>query len=106
MMKEPTEDIIVATERILQFISERKDLQPECTYVTISHLYQYALPLLASQNYVGSDFIRKTARLTSKYMHLILSCKAIPWKEKVTFFLFTYGMVLESGCKVHRIRKG
>ena len=106
MLKEPSADIIVATERILQFISERKDLQPECTYVTVSHLYQYALPLLASQNYIGSDFIRKTARLTGKYIHLILSCKAIPWKEKVIFFLFTYGIVLESGCKVHRIRKG
>lgn len=106
MMKEPSADIIVATERILQFISERKDLQPECTYVTVSHLYQYALPLLVSQNYVGSDFIRKTARLTSKYMHLILSCKAIPWKEKMTFVLFSHGAVLESGCKIHRIRKG
>ncbi|MGN1194929.1 MAG: glycosyltransferase family 2 protein [Acutalibacteraceae bacterium] len=106
MMKEPSADIIVATDRILQFISERKDLQPECTYVTVSHLYQYALPLLASQNYVGSDFIKKTARLTSKYMHLILSCKAIPWKEKMTFFLFAHGTALESGFKVHRIRKG
>ena len=106
MLKEPSADIIVATEKILQFISERKDLQPDCTYTAVSHLYQYALPLLASQNYVGSDFVKKTARLTRKYMHLILSCKAIPWKEKMTFYLFTHGVVLESGLKVHRIRKG
>lgn len=106
MLKEPSADIIIATERILQFISERKNLQPECTYVTVSHLYQYALPLLASQNYVGSDFVKKTAKLTRKYMHLILSCKVIPWKEKMTFFLFSHGAVMESGFKVHRIRKG
>lgn len=106
LAKEPSEDIITATGQILQFISERKDLQPECTYVTVSHLYQYALPLLASQNYVGSDFAKKTARLTSRYRNLILSCPTIPWKEKMTFVLFAHGKVLESGHRIHKIRKG
>ena len=45
MIKNPSLDIIIATERLLQVIAQRKDLKPECCYVTVSHLFQYVIGL-------------------------------------------------------------
>ena len=106
MINKPSSDIIVATDRILQFIGQKKNLQPECCYVTVSHLYQYVCPLLIAQNYINSDFIEKSRKLFHKYMKMILSCSAIPKKEKIVFMLFANGLALQRGKKLHRIRKG
>lgn len=105
MIKEPSLDIVMASERLLQFIAERQDLRPDNCYVTISHLFQYAIELLDSNHYRNSEFIDKTRQLFRKYISLILTCRAIPWKEKIVFFLFAYGIVLLSGKRMKRIRK-
>ena len=38
-------------------------------------------------------------------MCLILTCRAIPWKEKLVFFLFGQGIFLQNGKRIHWIRK-
>ena len=93
MAKSPSVDIIAATEKIMDFIADRRDLSEECTYITISHLYQYALPVAIQNNYRGCEFILKTQILYRKYMEQILKCKAMPWKEKVIFYLYAHGYV-------------
>ena len=105
MMKNPSLDIVIASERLLQYIVQRRDLNPECCYVTISHLFQYVIGLLNSNNYKNSEFIDKTGKLFRKYMRLIFTCRAIPWKEKIVFYLFVHGIVLQRGKRMNRIRK-
>lgn len=105
MIKDPSTDIIVATEQILRFIGSRKDLSPECCYTTASHLFQYALPLLKKQNYIESDFIRMSRKLLFQYERMLVSCPAFPPKEKAVFILFANGYVLKDGKRLCRIRK-
>ena len=105
MMKTPSLDIVIASEKLLQYIVQRHDLSPECCYVTISHLFQYVISIINSNNYKNSEFIDKTRKLLRKYIRLIFSCKAIPWKEKIVFYLFVHGIVLQSGKRMTRIRK-
>ena len=93
MIKNPSLDIIIATERLLQVIAQRKDLKPECCYVTVSHLFQYVIGLFQENNYRNSEFVDGTRKLFRKYMCLILTCRAIPWKEKLVFFLFGSGNI-------------
>lgn len=106
MLKSPSTDIIVATEKLLQFISQRRDLRPECCYITVSHLYQYVIQQFACSGYCNIEFIKRTRALYKRNMRLILSCKVIPWKEKVVFFLFTHGIVMQNGKKFKRIKGG
>lgn len=96
MVQSPSVDIIAATEKIMDFIATRRDLSEECTYITISHLYQYALPLTIQNNYRGCEFILKTQILYRKYMKQILKCKVMPWKEKIIFYLYAHGYVYTS----------
>lgn len=105
MIKNPSLDIIIATERLLQVIAQRKDLKPECCYVTVSHLFQYVIGLFQENNYRNSEFVDGTRKLFRKYMCLILTCRAIPWKEKLVFFLFGQGIFLQNGKRIHWIRK-
>ena len=105
MQEMPSLDVITATEKLLRLIAQRADLQSECCYVTVSHLLQYAMPLLTSRNYRRCGFIDETRRLYHRYMSMILSCRAIPWKEKATFYLFSHGWALKGGKKLYRMRK-
>lgn len=98
MIKNPSLDIIIATERLLQVIAQRKDLKPECCYVTVSHLFQYVIGLFQENNYRNSEFVDGTRKLFRKYMCLILTCRAIPWKEKLVFFY----LVREYFCKMEK----
>lgn len=105
MAKDPSLDIVFATDKLLQFINQRKDLQAECCYITVSHLYQYAISLLNARNYKTSNFIKATEELIEQNMWSIFCCKAMPLKEKVSFFLFTHGWVVQSEKKINRITK-
>ena len=84
MIKNPSLDIIIATERLLQVIAQRKDLKPECCYVTVSHLFQYVIGLFQENNYRNSEFVDGTRKLFRKYMCLILTCRAIPSANAVS----------------------
>lgn len=94
MSKAPSEDIIVASERIIQFIKERNGvIKPECLYVTISHLFQYVLSMVRGECEWDRTFIMKTKLLFKKYYLDILKCTAIPKKEKIVFICFVFGWV-------------
>lgn len=102
--KTPSSDIIVATDKILEFIKSTPYLDEKCTYITVSHLFQYALPLAISISYKDCEFLQLTRKLYNKYMQMILKCSAIPWKEKIIFLLFSKGFVINSR-HIKRIRK-
>ena len=88
--KEPSKDIVVASDKILDFI-DIKSLDAACTYTTLSHLFQYVFACVEMNN--SRKFIRCTQSLFKKRIMTILSCDAIPWKEKVVFILFVFGIV-------------
>ncbi len=91
LKRSPSSDIVSATEELLKFISQYKDLDAACLYITISHLYQYVLSLDVHD--VASKPFRDAARqLYRKYWKSILSCSAFPWKEKIVYSLFTWNL--------------
>lgn len=102
--KVPSCDIIVATDEIIEFIQSTPNLDEKCTYITVSHLFQYALPLAISNSYKDCEFLKLTRKLYNKYMQMILKCSAIPWKEKIIFLLFSKGFIVNSR-QIKRIRK-
>ena len=87
--KAPSADIIRATDALLEFIGNRRDLSPETFYITASHLMQYAMP--AAQNPEGREFVLLSRKLYRKYWRQLLACPAFPWKEKIAFSLFILG---------------
>ena len=99
--KSPSLDIVTATAEIMKFITSRSDLEAKCFYITISHLFQYALPLTISNQYKECEFTCETRKLYTKYMKQILKCSAIPWKEKVLFYLYAHNWIYTDG----RIKK-
>jgi len=105
MLKEPSLDIINATDRIMDFLIQRPDLKQGCCYTTVSHLLQYAMPLATERQFHECEFLTKTRLLYKKYMGDILCCDAIPWKERVVLWLFSRGWIY-SGRKLNRISKG
>lgn len=89
--KAPSRDIILATANLLEYIVQHPELNPMCFYITVSHLYQYVLGLDRS-NPVGEQFRREVRRLYRRHWAGIASCKAFPWKEKILYLLFTFGL--------------
>ena len=90
--KIPSEDIIVATEELLKYIKNKKELSAECMYITLSHLFQYVLPVLKNNDESVKQFVNQVRKLYRKYLPNILKCRAFPWKEKVVFALFSVGI--------------
>lgn len=90
-LKLPSKDIITATEKLLEFLRDRKELDPQCFYVTTSHLMQYAAPLSKSDDEKAKTFVKATRSVYKRNLRRIWSCAAFPWKEKITFTLFTFG---------------
>ncbi|MBE6985057.1 MAG: glycosyltransferase family 2 protein [Ruminococcaceae bacterium] len=90
-LKLPSKDIITATEKLLEFLRDRKDLDPQCFYVTTSHLMQYAAPLLKNNDEKARSFVKATRSVYKRNLRRIWTCVAFPWKEKITFTLFTFG---------------
>lgn len=100
----PSLDIVIATRRLLEFIEQHKELEAECCYTTISHLYQYAFPFTVQNQFVESEFIYETRKIYRKYKGLILKCSAVPWREKVIIFLYAYGWIYDHG-RIRKIQK-
>lgn len=96
MLKTPSLDIVLATDFIMQYIINHKEVDQECCYATLSHLYQYAYPL-ALQKGVDSSwiFVNAASKLFKRYMKQILRCTAFPWKEKILFWLYSNGFVID-----------
>lgn len=91
--KTPSEDIIVATEELARYIEANK-MSDECMYITLSHLFQYVQRMLKDSTSTARDFVKMSRKLYRKYMVNILKCKAFPWKEKVIFVMFCFGIVI------------
>lgn len=89
--KEPSHDIILATDSLLGYIVQRPELSPMCFYITVSHLYQYVLEL-DSNALSGQRFMRSVRQLYRKYWAGIVCCRAFPWKEKILYLLFALGL--------------
>ena len=87
-VKMPSQDIIRATENLMDFIGARKDLLPETFYVTASHLMQYVIAVAGSQTKEAKCFIGAARSVYLKYLFEICKCSAFPWKEKIAFLLF------------------
>lgn len=84
-------DVVSATEELLSFLEIRRDLNPECYYVTASHLMQYVLEAVLHPTNIGNELINDTKKLFREHIRGILRCKAFPNKEKIMYFLFSMG---------------
>jgi len=94
MLKAPSTDIIVASEKILEFIKATEKVRaPECFYVTLSHVFQYVLSMVCGECEWNKDFIIGSKALFKKYFSDILKCNAVPKKEKVVFICYTFGWI-------------
>lgn len=94
MKKIPSKDIIVASDQIMQFIKEKKEIvEPECLYATISHLFQYVLAMALGESQWDEGFIMESRLVYKKYLLDILKCTAIPQKEKLVFICFVFGWI-------------
>lgn len=97
MARRPSKDIIKAADMIMEYIVDRKELKPECCYITISHLFQYVLPMMKKETIMDKDFILEVRKLYKKYRMHILKCPAFPWKEKMMYIAFVYGWLYADG---------
>lgn len=79
-------DIVTATDTIMGFI-KYNDMDEQCVYITLSHLYQY-VQLAIKQRKENLSFLKACRRLFQKYGRVLLRCRAFPSKEKVLYILF------------------
>lgn len=89
--KTPSPDIITATADLMKYITEHTALDPMCFYITVSHLYQYVLGL-DKNTLEGRKFKHQVRCLYRRYWMGIVRCKAFPWKEKILYLLFAFGL--------------
>ena len=93
MPEELTDDIIVASDRILQLIDENNVMQSECYCLIVSQLFRSISALIATDSKISADLIKKTRKLLNKYMRMMFSCRLIPLNEKVACWLFAKGII-------------
>ena len=92
MLKCPSIDIIKATDIMMEYISNHDELDDECAYVTLSHLLQYVYIVKDNKSYGSDTFLKGAKEVFSKYRKQILQCRAFPWKEKILFGLYSFGI--------------
>ena len=100
-------DIIVASDQILQFITRKNSMmEPECLYVTLSHVFQYVIALLKEQMQRNTTFLVEAKYLFKKNLFNIWNCSAIPWKEKIVFSCFASGWIYTNKklISIHKMR--
>lgn len=98
MEKSPSLDIVTATNEIMRFIRNNRNLiDAECLYVTVSHLYQYVLGMAEKKCEYNKVFIDESKSLFNNYLVDIIKCKAVPWKEKLVFFCYVFGWIYTNG---------
>ncbi len=94
MKKSPSEDIIVASRDILEFIKNNSTrIDAQGLYITVSHVFQYILPMVTKECEWNAAFIKNAQSLFRSYMADILKCTAVPWKEKIVFMAFVSGWI-------------
>lgn len=88
--REPTTDIIVAADKIIQYIDTHENLSSECLYITLSHVYQYVVTI-NPKNKAESRFISEARRLFRRNYMKLLRCGSFSWKEKLLYGAFAIG---------------
>lgn len=102
VMSKGLEDVIFATDNLLDFLKKHKELSSECCYITISHLMQYALNAIEYPTDEGRKFISTVKNIFRKHLKEIIKCKSFPVKEKIVYALFSIG-VLYNNRKLKKI---
>lgn len=93
-VQNPSMDIVTATDEIMKFIINRKVLEDQCVYITLSHLYQYVQ--ISINNYKKNNaFLAAAQRLYRKYWKQLLFCKSFPIKEKIIYIFFAFGWIYQ-----------
>lgn len=100
-VKNPPIDIVIATDTIMKFIIKHKNLESRCTYITLSHLYQYVQEIVKNRK-ENLEFLTATQQLFCKYWRQLLFCNAFPIKEKIIYVFFIFGWIYQK--KFIRIR--
>lgn len=102
IIDDPPSDIIVATDIIMNFILQRNQINNQCIYVTLSHLYQY-VQLYVIGSIIQNHFIRESRELFRKYWRRILFNNTFPFKEKILYSLFILGYIYKDK-KIKKLR--
>lgn len=97
MLKNPSTDIIVATDIIMKFLQKNTNLSAKSLYITISHLLQYAFEILKKNCYRDDTFLYETRNLYRRYLINIIKCSSIPVREKILFVMFLMRLVYSEG---------
>lgn len=93
----PSLDIINATEQLLKFEKENKQLNPECIYITFSHLYQYVQLLKYEDSEENENFIKESRKIFYKNYKMLINCKSFTKKEMIIYLLFILGWGYKDG---------
>ena len=97
-------DIINATEQLLNFEKENKQLDPECIYITFSHLYQHVQSLSGKYSEENRIFIKEARKIFCKNYKMLMNCKSFTKKEVIIYSLLVLGWVYEDG-RVRKVRR-
>ncbi|MBQ9082387.1 MAG: glycosyltransferase family 2 protein [Clostridia bacterium] len=100
--KMPSGDIVTASDKLMDFIEARTDLNPRCLYITASHLMQYALPLAQREGSEAKAFVTAARTVYARHSRSIRHCAAFPWKEKIVYLLFAHGWLYHDR-KIRRV---
>ena len=102
--KTPSNDIVIATDALMQFIIKHPELDAGCCYITLSHLMQYVYMILEKDLRKGREFLKAAQSVYKKYMPQIVSCPKFPWKEKLLYVMFAWGFLYNKK-KVYRLNR-
>ena len=94
-VKAPPLDIVFATDYIMDFIVHYEILEDQCTYITLSHLFQY-VQISIQMNQKNTSFLRAVRHLFWKYKGQLLFCKSFPAKEKIVYIFFLLGWLYQN----------
>ena len=97
MLRSPSRDIITATDRLMAWLMQHPEMDPGCCYITLSHLMQYVQMIAEHRPADGRPFLQGAQRLYRTYAGPLLHCAAFPWKEKVVYLLFAWGIAYHRG---------
>ena len=89
----PSLDVVIAADDIASFLCKHKELDPYCFYITLSHLFQYVQT--TSDENTDNMFDEAARKTIRKFWKEIVKCDSFPWKEKVLFISFAFGLNLQ-----------
>ena len=101
--KTPPFDIINATQQLLNFEKDNKEISSQCIYITFSHLYQY-VQTLRDISRESKIFIKEAQKVFYKNYKMLITCRFFTKKEKAIYSLFIFGWIYENG-RFRKVRR-